>query len=131
MIEGTIHYLNKGEVEMKKQTKILITRLVALFFLATPMLALAGGHPPGDNSAANVGVPKGWTPKVEGQSAGKPGRSKFPPGDNSAANVGVPKEWEPTSEASSWGSSGSQSSRLPKDGNDRANVGVPKAWMPK
>ena len=116
---------------MKKQTKTLIARLVALCFLATPMLAFANGFPPGDNSIANVGVPKGWAPKVEGQSSHKSGRNKFPPGDNSAANVGVPKEWEPSSKAASWGSSGSQKSKLPKDGNDRANVGVPKAWMPK
>ncbi len=117
---------------MKKQTKFLIASLVTICFLATPMFALAGGFPPGDNSTSNVGVPKGWAPKIEGQSSNfKPGRNKFPPGDNSAANVGVPKEWEPSSEASSWGSSGSQESRLPKGGNDRANVGVPKAWMPK
>lgn len=116
---------------MKKQTNVLIASLVALCFLATPMLAFAGAYPPGDNSAANVGVPKGWTPKVEGQSSKKTGGDKFPPGDNSAANVGVPKAWAPSSKASSWGSSGSLESRLPKDGNDRAIVGVPKAWMPK
>jgi len=116
---------------MKKQTKILIARLVALCFLATPMLAFADGFPPGDNSAANVGVPKGWTPKIEGQSSHKQGRNKFPSGDNSAANVGVPKAWAPSSKAASWGSSGLLASRLPKDGNDRAIVGVPKAWMPK
>lgn len=116
---------------MYRQTKVLMAMLVSLCFLVTPMLAFAGGYPQGDNSAANVGVPKGWVPKVEGQSGRKPGGNKFPPGDNSAANVGVPKAWEPTSEAASWGSSGSQSSRLPKEGNDRANVGVPKVWMPK
>lgn len=116
---------------MKKQTKVLIARLVALCFLTTPMLAFAGGFPPGDNSVANVGVPKAWAPKVEGKSSQKSGGNKFPFGDNSAANVGVPKAWAPSSKASSWGSSGSLASRLPKDGNDRANVGVPKAWMPK
>lgn len=80
---------------MLKKIRLFVVTAVALGFLFTPFLAVADGYPPGDNSVANVGVPAGWAPKVEGQPVGKGGGAKFPPGDNSAANVGVPKALTP------------------------------------
>ena len=82
---------------MKKQTKFLIASLVTICFLATPMFALAGGFPPGDNSTSNVGVPKEWEPSSEASSWGSSGsqESRLPKGGNDRANVGVPKAWMP------------------------------------
>ena len=43
--------------------KIFIVAMVAMGFLITPLVAMGGGYPKGDNSWAIVGVPKGWAPK--------------------------------------------------------------------
>ncbi len=116
---------------MLKQMRLFMVTAVAFGFLLTPYLALADGYPPGDNSVANVGVPAGWAPKVEGQPAGKGGGSKFPPGDNSAANVGVPKAWAPMTKAFSYETGVPTHKKFPPGDNSAANVGVPKAWEPK
>ena len=111
-----------------KKIKLMMVALVALGFVAVPISVLAGGYPPGDNSWAIVGVPKGWAPKVAGQAAGQAGGKKWK-GDNSVAIVGVPKGWAPSTDAASWSSSGTVASRT--KGNSRAIVGVPKGWTPK
>ena len=112
---------------MSSKMKMMVVALVSLSFVVVPMTALAGGYPKGDNSVAIVGVPKGWAPKVEGQSSGGGGK-KYPPG-NDHAIVGVPGKWKPSMEASKWGADGTIASRT--KGNDRAIVGVPGPWKPK
>ena len=115
---------------MASKLKILMAIWVVMGFLVIPLSVMAGPNlPKGSNDWAIVGVPKGWAPKVEGQTSGGGGK-KFPPGSNDVAIVGVPGGWKPSTDASKWSSSGSLASRLPK-GNDRAIVGVPKGWMPK
>ena len=114
---------------MVSKFKIFIVAWIAFGFLAVPFSVIAGpALPKGNNDWAIVGVPKGWAPKVEGQTSGGGGK-KFPPGNNDWAIVGVPGGWKPSTEASNWSSSGSIASRT--TGNDRAIVGVPGPWKPK
>ncbi len=116
---------------MLKRMRFFVMYGVALSFILTPYWAIGGGYPPGDNSAAIVGVPGKWAPKPEGQSSGQEGKDKFPPGDNSVANVGVPKAWAPTTKTSSYQTGVPTSKKFPPGDNSVANVGVPKAWAPK
>ena len=116
---------------MASKLKILMVAWIALGFVAVPFSVIAGpALPTQNNDWAIVGVPKGWAPKVEGQTSGGGGK-KFPSGvnNNDVAIVGVPGGWKPSTEAGTWGSSGSVASRT--TGNDRAIVGVPKGWAPK
>ena len=111
--------------------RLFVLTAVIFGFVLTPLLAIAGGYPPGDNSAAIVGVPKKWAPKPEGQSGSKGGGEKFPPGDNSAANVGVPAAWAPSTKTSSYQTGVPTAKKFPPGDNSAANVGVPAAWAPK